>query len=96
MGKCHVKFASFENQSFPSYSSNFEEDSDFHGIGLSDDWWHVNPFVLECATSKELSLDYARVEFNAPTAPSITKDEPYATIMLLIKFLLVIIVSLLK
>ena len=68
-----------ENQNFPSPLSVFEEDSDFHNIGSFDDSWHVNPFVFECVTSEGLDLDYARVEFNAPMPPSVTRGEPYAT-----------------
>jgi len=35
--------------------------------------------VFESVTSEGLSLDYARVEFNAPAPPSIVEDETYAT-----------------
>ena len=79
MGDCHVEFALFENKNFLSRFSTSEEDSDFYEIGLFDDWWHVGPFVFECVTSEGLNLDFARVEFDAPVPPSVTKDEPYAT-----------------
>ena len=36
-------------------------------------------FVFECVTSKGVILDYARMEFNAHTPPSVTKDKPNAT-----------------
>ena len=77
-GECHVEFALFENQNFPSLSSATEEDLDFHEISSFDDWWHADPFVLECVTSEGLSLDYVRVEFNVPAPSIVTKVEPYA------------------
>ena len=51
---------------------------DYHEIGSFDDWWHVDPFVLEYVTSEGLDLDYVRVEFKALVPPSVIKDKPYA------------------
>jgi len=78
VGECHVEFALFENKNIPSFIS-FRGRYGFHENCLFDDWWHVDPFVFECVTSKGFGLDYARVEFNVPAPPGIIKDEPYAT-----------------
>ena len=79
MGECHVEFALFEHQNFPSPSSSFKKDSDFHEIDSFHDWQHVDPFMFECIVYEGIILDYARVEFNALAPPSVTKDEPYVS-----------------
>ena len=78
VGECHVEFTLFENQNILSSSSTLEEDMDFPEIGPFNNWWDVDPFMFECVTFVGLGLDYVRVEFNAPTTPSIVKDEIYA------------------
>ena len=52
---------------------------DFHEICSFEDWWHVDPFMFECVTSKGLDLYHARVEFNPPMPPSVVEDDPDAT-----------------
>ena len=49
-----------------------------HVIKKFDDVYPIDPSISDCVSPKGPDLDYAKVEFVAPMAPSITKDKPCA------------------
>ena len=78
MGTCHVDFNFFEDQivSLASFVSDEVPISD--EIEMGDVWCCADPPMLDWVSTIGPNLDYAKVEFTAPTPPSVIEDGPSA------------------